>query len=530
MSFRRPGSHPDELISASLSGDLSAAERHELEQHLASCESCRETLAAFSDERRLLAGLAHAQAPRDLAVRVQSGIDGGRFSAGSWWWRPGGILTLGASMATVAAALLAVVIIGNLNPGPVGHSNSPAASPSALPSASLAASPLPSLEPTPEPGIALGPGELGYLSLNGAPLEAGRLTFNNDATGASLSLGTASGPPLAASLSPDGQWLAYITQLGETGANKVWALHLTDGNVVPLGCSFAVPFTDRLAWSPDSGFLAFTLATVDLGPSGDCPENDGPEGTDAWVFDTGSGERGNITYAGNAYAASWVTAAFGEGSHTTRLLVSWAARSPSSAAVIPFSDADFAPIEGVFLPLMSPDLSRAIFWSGTMAQNADGSWRFSQGGMPQLSGDFRSASPASPWLGTPLFSDLTLVGGEGFAYGSLVWGPDSDQIAFWNGAWTGAPQGADGIYPSQRDLYRGRVSGGLLSADSIIRPKDDNWIVAVVFGPDGSTAITTGIPSAGVGDPPSADLSFGGETIGGGVDPPPWIGPAVFVP
>ena len=48
MTFRRPGSHPDELISASLTGDLTATERAELEKHLSICESCRATLAAFT--------------------------------------------------------------------------------------------------------------------------------------------------------------------------------------------------------------------------------------------------------------------------------------------------------------------------------------------------------------------------------------------------------------------------------------------------------------------------------------------------
>ena len=51
MTFR--GRHPDELISASLTGDLTDAERAELDAHLARCETCRETLAAFGAEREL---------------------------------------------------------------------------------------------------------------------------------------------------------------------------------------------------------------------------------------------------------------------------------------------------------------------------------------------------------------------------------------------------------------------------------------------------------------------------------------------
>jgi len=46
MTFR--GNHVDELISASLTGDLTDAERLELNAHLVRCETCRATLAAFT--------------------------------------------------------------------------------------------------------------------------------------------------------------------------------------------------------------------------------------------------------------------------------------------------------------------------------------------------------------------------------------------------------------------------------------------------------------------------------------------------
>src|SRR4029078_10665119 len=104
------------------------------------------------------------------------------------------------------------------------------------------------------------------LSHTSAPAYTLRLSLINDATGDSIRIGDVSGAPIAASLSPNGQWLAYITQKGETGANEVWALHLTDGEVQSLGCSSSAPFTDRLAWSPDSQFLAYTLVGIDLGP------------------------------------------------------------------------------------------------------------------------------------------------------------------------------------------------------------------------------------------------------------------------
>jgi hypothetical protein len=532
MTFRR--AHVDELISASLAGELTDAERTELAAHLARCETCRDTLAAFTAEGRILSGLPIADAPRDLSARVRSGIEGGRFGR-AWWRRPGGLVAIGASLATVAAAVLAVVVVSKLNLLPVGHQSSspgPSATQSTAASASPAESVAPSVAPTPVPVLALGPGELGYLSVTGAPLEALKLSFINDATGDSIEVGSVSGPTIAASLSPDGRWLAYISQKGETGANEVWALSLADSKVTHLGCSSAAPFTDRLAWSPDSQYLAYTLVGIDLGPSAGCQASS--DGADVWLLNTASGKQARMTAVGNAYAASFVP--FRVPDAANRLWISHAGESPSSELVAASSSETLATADGVFLPLLSPDGNRALFWSGTMTSNG-GSWRFSLGGMPQLSGDFRAAGPASPWVGTPLFTDLVPVGGEAFASGDFAWAPDGNTLAFWNGAWTGAPQSNTGSYPSDRDVYLGSISSGLLSAASRVALgiASASWIVDVAFGTGGVFAVTEGIPSAGIGDPPSAivevvDPCCGGEphTIGGGVDPPPWDGPAVF--
>ena len=543
MTFR--GDHVDELISASLTGDLTDAERAELDAHLARCEKCRATLAAFKAERRVLSGLPAADPPRDLSARVRAGIASRQFGQ-PWWRRPAGLAAIGASFATVAAAVVAVVLFNNVDVGPVGqHSPSPHPSESAAPSATPAVSATPTALPTPVAAFALGPGELGYLSLNGASLEAERLSFNDDANGDSLDLGTVSGPPIAAALSPMGDWLAYITQKGETGANEVWALHLTDGEVVPLGCSAASPFTDRLSWwvQVDKGNnvvfqdLGYTLTSIDLGSASRCPANEGKPGTtDPWLFDANRiNPIAHIDLDGDTYLGSFRPPFDG-----LFLTVSKAGLTPSSGTVCWGCDSDpsATPMtdDAVFAPLYSPDGNRALFWSGTMAKSGD-SWEFSHGGMPQLSGDFRSAGPASPWIGTPLFTDLTASGGEAFAFGKFTWGPDSDLIAFWDGAWTGAPQSADGSYPSQTDVYVGRISTGLLSKASklgFIRPKD-SYVVDVTFSPDGkSVAVTLGLPSAGIGDPPSAWLEIvplDGTTprsVGGGVDSQPWNGPAVF--
>ncbi len=536
----RGGNHPDELISASLTGDLTAAERAELDAHLARCERCRATLAAFKAERRILSGLPPAYPPRDLSARVRAGIKSGRVGT-SWWRRPIGLVALGSSAVTVAAVTLALVVL-NRQPSPVGQaSGSPEATLSMAPTASVAESVAPSAGPS-APATFLGAGQLGYLELTGASLEAPRLSFINDATGASIDLGIVSGPPIAASLSPDGEWLAYITQKGETGANEVWALHLTDGTVTPLGCSTAAPFTDRLAWHPDSRVLAYTLVAVDLGSASGCPAND-PflsrlGSADAWEYEV-TGGRGLISgSAGPAFVASFTPRATDGDDGLLRLLVSHPAATPWTESVLLGSDAAPIRIGDVFVPLFSPDGNRALFWSGSMTQGVDGAWEFSLGGLPQVSGDFRSTGPVSPWVGTPLFTDLIPYGGEAFASGKFAWGPDSDLVAFWDGDWTGVPQSPDGTYPGQQDVvYVGRVSTGLLSSASRLPlALDANaWIVDVTFTPDGTAAVVTiGLPSAGIGDPPSAYLQIvpldGGEprTIGGGVNPPPWDGPAVF--
>ena len=94
--MKRFENHPDELISASLSGDLTDLERRELDAHLATCPTCRETLEAFSQQRQLLSGLPVTRAPRDLGPRVRAGIESGRLGV-PCWRRPGGLLAAGST-------------------------------------------------------------------------------------------------------------------------------------------------------------------------------------------------------------------------------------------------------------------------------------------------------------------------------------------------------------------------------------------------------------------------------------------------
>ena len=70
----------EELISASLTGDLTDAEAADLAAHLAACDRCTATAAAWADSRRVLSGVRHVAAPRDLGARVRTGIERGRFT------------------------------------------------------------------------------------------------------------------------------------------------------------------------------------------------------------------------------------------------------------------------------------------------------------------------------------------------------------------------------------------------------------------------------------------------------------------
>src|SRR5687768_759375 len=161
----------EELISASLTGDLTPTERQRLDAHLDSCDACRATLAAFADQRRIMSGLRHVAPPRDLGARVRTGIERGRFAAVPWWRRPAVIFAgVGGSLAAVAGALLAIVILnGQASDPPVGVNTSPTPSAIVEPSETERptlppiatptpdASPVETSEPSPEPSATENP-------------------------------------------------------------------------------------------------------------------------------------------------------------------------------------------------------------------------------------------------------------------------------------------------------------------------------------------------------------------------------------
>jgi hypothetical protein len=368
--------------------------------------------------------------------------------------------------------------------------------------------------------------------MDGEPGSELRLSFVNDASGGVVELGTVSGPPRAAAISPTGEFIAYITDIGLSGASQVSVARLSDGMTQVLGCGMALQFADRLAWSDDGRFLAYTLAAVDVGGGTECGGVTGDGSTtDAYVYDAGAtGESFKVTDAGNAFAADFLRSPTLDGEY--KLLVSYAGVQPYSEPVLVLTGESVqSERANAFMPLVSADGQRALFWRGEMARNEGGGWRIERGGMVYVTGEPVDGQPT--WSGEPLFADLALVGGEGFQVGEFGWGLDSDQVVFWGGEWTGAPQSDDGKYPSS-DVYVGRVSAGLLTRESRVEVglTEQQRVEAVALAADGESVLVTAVqPAAGDLAVPSASLMratlAGGEPrligIGGA-----WTGPAVI--
>jgi Putative zinc-finger/WD40-like Beta Propeller Repeat len=529
--------HPDELISASLTGDVTPLERRELEAHLIECAQCRATLDSFREQRNLLGALAQPEAPRDLGARVRAGIQSGRFGT-PWWRRPGGLLAAAASLATVgAAAVLAVLLLG-ISPSRPPVAASFSASPSSLASASPVVSPSPEATPPALP-LGLKPGDLLYTTVSG-DIQALKLRVVRAASGAAV---TPSSPDQInpdqvkrAALSPDGQVLAFAMETGQKGTWRIFATELSSGTTSLIAETFPTAFGRRLLWSPDGRYLAFTVAN----PSGM---------TDAWLYDRQTSTAQPVTKDGNAYAASWspVTDA------KETLWISLAASDPTTVATsfpvdggIPAANLTETPltkVDGVFEPLISPDGQSALFWRGTMGQAADQGWTFSVGGLPQLTTNSSGGVPS--WdSGAALFADLVPgPNGEAFASGDVTWAQDSDTLAFWAGMWTAPVESQGAAYPDGKAVYAGRASAGPLTKKSALdlgkmtEPNGDQvYVVDVALSSDGTTAaVTLGIPLAGELSTPKSYLrlsSIGTNEVKAvdGASPQPWLGPGVYVP
>lgn len=573
--------HPEfeELISASLAGDLSDAERRRLDAHLDGCAACRETLTSFAGGRRIVAGLRHVPVPRDLHARVRAGVERGRFATRPWWRRPAAIFAgVGGSLAVVAGALLAIVVLSEREPQvgqatptptttavfsatpttapasfPSGPTPTPAAA-TALPSPTETAAtpaPTPTATPSPEPDV--------YLAMTG-PADNRALTVR-EAPGGDLvtEVETPPGPPTSAQLSPDGQWIAYITPVGEKGTHEVRATRIAEGtpvedpdalppidSPVPVGETVVLgeslsgdPFLEQIFWStPRGGYLAYTLADPETGE------------TDVWLFEPAAGNFRQLTDTGNAYAASFVP---GGGAGASLLWVSAAGETPVSflryfhddaggtgEPVDPAVDA-LATAEGVFQPLLSPNGGLAIYWNGAMERTGD-SWRFVSGSQPYLAEHRWENAEATFENEQRMFRDLT-VGRDGFTSASIVWGEDGDAYAVWDARWTGVPQSGAGEdpYPDAERVYFGRATDPrgvtrfhAIDADDI--PED--WsVVDVKIAPTGEhLVITVAEPRAGTLDAATARLLLVERNTGDKADRVEpidardghWYGPATF--
>jgi putative zinc finger protein/WD40 repeat protein len=546
----------EELISASLHGDLSADERRRLDAHLDGCDRCRATLAAFAEQRRIVAGLRHLAPPRDLGARVRAGVD---YDAVPWWRRPIAIFTgVGGGLAVVTGVLLALVMLNGTNEPPVGQSSpSPSASqvpatPTPVPTLPQPVE-LPGPTPTPPPGetppppietpeatpLPASPEPDVYMAVADPDDDPAAITVHEGSTDDVVTEPetppeTTAGVPIAAELSSDGRWLAFVSEVGLSGMNELSATRVAEGlpsddpevtpppdspvavgETVPLGQSVAgSPFLERLAWSRDGRYLAYTLAD----PAGG--------GTDVWIFEPTSGDVWQLTDVGDAYAGSWVTVDPGDADEFQALWVSTAEGEVTSYLVSLLNDTGgylesidpagrpLATAEGVFQPLISPNGALAIYWDGRMIRTGD-EWVFLEGGEPRLAEHKADDRPDFRYgfvfeNDRALFSDVT-VDRDAFSAAAISWGPDGDSYAVWDTAWTGLPQAPEGVYPDRSRVYFGHATDprGLtrfhaLDADDL---PADGIVVDVKVSPTGAhLVITVRYPVAGDTETPRADL------------------------
>jgi hypothetical protein len=445
----RPGQHDDELISASLTGDLSEAEQAELDRHLAECARCRDTLAAFSEERRLISGMRHVSAPRDLGARVRAGIERGSRGSLPWWRRPAAVLTGTAVLGTVATALLAVVVLTNLR-NPQVATGSPTQSSTAsissqVPSASVEPSAGPTTDETPAPLASIDPNPVGTLRYT-FDQQQPKLEVTTDAGVEEIRV-TQDGLPIDAVLSPDGMWIAFRVMGDGSGLIDTYAYSLADGGLITLTQgNLDSPFA-RLAWSGDSSMLAYTV----IGRDGSA---------DVWIFDAQADVPAarRLTDDGAAFAADFQPG--------QELWISRAGVDPVTFMVpVPQSGGADAPVDleaaslethaGTFLPMLSPRATPAsmVVWRGEMALD-DGGWHFARGGMLYLATPGRKGEQQ-------LFGTLQIPpGGEAFRSARFAWAPDGDGFAVWDAMWTGIQQ-PEG-FPDEGRVYFGHLKGNKL--------------------------------------------------------------------
>ena len=457
MTVLRPGEHADELISASLTGDLTEAERAALDQHLAGCERCRDTLAAFREERRLISGMRSLQPPADLGARVRAGIEAGDLP---WWQRRSTLVAAVGSLGAVAAGLLAVVVLSNLRPPPIADATStPSASiemsMSVEPSPSVSVEPTPSVaaSTTPVPQPSIDPNPVGWLQYT-IERQRPKLEVRAPAGEATELPVDREGMPIDSALSPDGAWLAFRVMGDATGLVDTYAYHLADGELVHLSAmSENSPFS-RLAWSADGSMLAFTAGT------GDMPY---PLPVDVWIFYAQAAEpvTRQLTQTNAAFAADF----YGTSGDQNLLWVSVAGSDPVTYGIPVDPEPVSAPVDpeaaaiathpGAFLPVRNPDGSTSAVWRGEMSAEGGAGWHFAHGGMLYLAqagvdGSFANLGESDQQV----FDTLAMPpGGEAFESARFTWAPDGNGLAVWEARWVGTPQGDD--FPDEARVYFG---------------------------------------------------------------------------
>jgi hypothetical protein len=393
---------------------------------------------------------------------------------------------------------------------------------------------------------------MAYFSLTG-PKENRRLDVRNQRSGDAVQLippaPGAWGAVQRAALSPDMQRLAFAVLNDGKGTWSLYVARLSDGTTTALGETEPRAFGDRLLWSQDGRYLAFTITRPGVwgcevlpcpSPGPGSSDYVGPGSSDVWIYEVGTGAAMQVTHVGNAFVASWSPTV----ANTEMLWMGRAAADPSSVAVkwdaaaglhaFDVTGTDAAETKkGAFLPLLSPNGMNAIYWRGTM-QFADAGWTFASGGLPCISG-VKDGIPL--WSDDPLFDDLTVTGpGDGFTSGSVTWSADSEAHAFWGGLWPGIPQPAG--YPDPNAVYVGYAAAGHyhLNKDSRVAygpPNSDNYLVDVALSPDGTmAALTLGVPTPEFGASALLQLMpvAGDGMTNVGSNQPAWNGPAVFVP
>ena len=155
-------------------------------------------------------------------------------------------------------------------------------------------------------------------------------------------------------------------------------------------------------------------------------------------------------------------------------------------------------LNATFLPILSPDGTRAIYWRGRMTQQGFG-WIFSTGGMPYLG----TGSASDPFATEKQLFPTLVADQNAFASAEIAWSDDANWVAVWNAEWTGDPQQVSGEpFPDRSQVYVVNVAKGeLIQAAGLTLHAAGESVIDVAIGPygfaDPAVAVTVGEPGGG---------------------------------